>query len=179
MKLQRSPDSGLCVLAAFAMALDIDTRELQSVIDNEYIGAGDYQLEVFPGLPRPYCWRGYHMQQFIRYAVSRGFAVTPIELGPTVAPPLLYRRQIAPVPIYAEPDAARESWRLFEETICTSRGVLTGHLSNPQEIVRGHATAYENGVVFDPRGYSFDYTKEECEAHRLYANCVWRIDRWR
>lgn len=172
MKLQTSPDNGLCLLTSFAMVFDMDTRELQGIIDG-----GNYREVAFPGLPIPYCWRGYHIQQFIRYAVSRGYAVTPIELAPAVAPPLLHRRRYPPVPIYQSTEAATRSYSLFEEIVRTTRGVLTGNLSSPNEIVRGHAVAYERGIVLDPRGRTFNYSLQECESHNLYANCAWRVDK--
>lgn len=178
MKLQTSPGNGLCVLASFAMALDMSTRDLQRAIDSECEGAGDYQLEVFPGLREPYCWRGYHVQQFIRYAVSRGLAVTPIELFPAVAAPLCGDTRVAH-PIYVTPDATRTSWEMFQQTILTSSGILTGFFSHQHSVIRGHAVAYEKGIIFDPRGAEFNYSKESCEARHFYANCAWRIDRWR
>jgi hypothetical protein len=153
------------------MVFDMDIRELQGIIDAD--GSGSYKTVAFPDLPEPYCWRGYHVQQFIRYAVSRGFTVTPVELSPAVAPPLLHQRGYQAVPIYQGP----HSWSLFIEIIRASRGVLTGNLALPGEIIRGHAVAYEHGHVYDPRGRHFDYSPKECEANDLYANCAWRVDR--
>jgi len=172
MELQTMPSRGLCLPTSFAMVFDVATRELLSALDDN-----NYNQVVFPGLPEPFCWRGFHVQQFVRYAVSRGFAVTPIEVAPAVAPPPPYQRQYQRVPIYQSTEAATRSWSLFKETIQTSRGVLTGYLSKDGGSPAGHAVAYEQGIVFDPRGRSFPYSPEECEANDLYANAAWRVDK--
>jgi hypothetical protein len=175
MKLLHSSDDALCILTAFAMVFDMDPDELQAEIGS------NWQSIAFSGLPQPYCWRGYHVQEFIRYAVQRGYAITPIELAPVVAPPMIKGGYNTPpypnVPIYLGDEAEARSWQIFKNIVLNSRGILTGLLVNASILIRGHAVAYEHGVIYDPRGRTFYYSAEECESRGFYANCAWRVDR--
>jgi len=176
MKLQRSPRKGLCLVTSFAMALDLPVEVLMS-----FLGKG-HEVVAFPGVPAPYCYRGYHIQEMILFAVARDFAVTPIELFPRVDPPTAlhpntrkpYERAVV---FYGASEEANRD--IFNQTILTCRGVLEGVLAPlPSKLLqRGHAVAFEKGVIFDPDNDAFMYSVRECEARHFYANVAWRIDR--
>ena len=65
---------------AFAMALDMPVADLLAAIGH------DGSEIVFPSLPEPLCRRCFHVQELIQVALSRGLAVTPVELFPVLQP---------------------------------------------------------------------------------------------
>ncbi len=173
MKLQRTPARGLCILASFAMALNVPAQELLDRIGDEW------QTLAFPGLPVPYCWRGVHIQELILLALEYGYAVTPIELLPqTTSPQILNPRTRQPyrkvVVLRGETEEA--NWRVFRRTIMDCSGVLTGALTLLR-FNRGHAVAFEKGVIFDPDNDAFMYSTQQCETRNFFANCIWRFDK--
>ena len=176
MRLQHSPEKGLCMVTSVAMALDMPAQELL-----DRLGDGWKSL-AFPNLPIPYCWRGIHIQELIQIALSRGYAVTPIELMPQVAPPQGIN------PVTREPylnvlvfyNGTEESnWDIFNRAIMNYSGIITGMItpSSTRMLQRGHAVAFEKGVIFDPSNDAFLYSVQECETRHFYANCVWRFDK--
>lgn len=173
MKLQQTSEDGLCLLTSFAMAFDCSATDLQKEMGDSW------KSVIFPGLPRPYCWKGHHIQEFVRHIMQYGYAITPVELAPTIGSPLVDDDfyPCSTVPVYASAEAEVNSQRVFSDVIFNSRGVLTGCLASSIGIVRGHAVAYEYGRIFDPRGYVFRYSTKECERRGYYANCAWRIDK--
>jgi len=143
---------------AFAMALDMSVADLLAAIGH------DGSEIVFPKLAEPLCRRGFHIQELIHLAISRGFALTPIELFPVLQPTEAgpFRKTV----LY--PD---NNWRRFEQTVRTSRGVIDG-----AGVRCGHMVAYDHGRIFDPKGPVYDYSRLACEAHQFYTRCAWRID---
>ena len=96
--------------------------------------------------------------------MSRGLAVTPVELFPVLQP-----TEIGPfhkTVLYTD-----NNWRRFEAGIQTSRGVVDGTGAR-----LGHTVAYDHGRIYDPRGPIYDYSRLACEAHQFYTRCAWRID---
>jgi len=175
MKLQRSPERGLCLVASFAMALDVPAETLLQEIGDQW------KLHAFSDLPVPYCWRGVHIQELIARAVARGIAVTPIQLAPFVDPPAVRHphtgRPYSPVPVFYGGSSEETNWGLLKQTIVSCRGVLTGTLARHSPIIRGHAVAFDHGVIYDPDGDAYLYSVQQCETHNFYANCAWRFDR--
>ena len=143
---------------AFAMALGLPVAELLEAIGH------DGSEIVFPSLPEPLCRRCFHIQELIQVALSRGLAVTPVELFPVLQP-----TEIGPfhkTVLYTD-----NNWRRFEAAIQTSRGVVDGTGAR-----LGHTVAYDHGRIYDPRGPIYDYSRLACEAHQFYTRCAWRID---
>jgi hypothetical protein len=177
MRMQKMPGPGLCLPTSFAMALEIS---VETFLLNQLTG---WYLPIFPGLPEPLCWRGIHIQECIRVAQNWGYAVTPRELFPQIAPP----RPNAPdgrpyenhvVAYHGESHSATcDNWQVFSDVILLSRGVITGVKSVPGVGVVGHAVAYDHGYVYDPNDLEYPFSQENCEKHRFYAQCAWRVDR--
>ena len=80
MELQQRPEPWMCMPLAFAMALDMPVADLLAAIGH------DGSEIVFPSLPEPLCRRCFHVQELIQVALSRGLAVTPVELFPVLQP---------------------------------------------------------------------------------------------
>ena len=158
MELQQRPEPWMCMPLAFAMALDTPVADLLAAIGH------DGSEIVFPSLAEPLCRRGFHIQELIHPALSRGFALTPVELFPVLQPTKAgpFHKTV----LY--PDS---NWRRFEKTIRASRGVIDGTGARC-----GHMVAYDHGRIFDPKGPVYDYSRLACEAHQFYTRCAWRID---
>lgn len=174
MRLQKSPERGLCIVAAFAMVFDEPADQLLTELGDKW------KTLAFEGLPVPYCWRGVHTQELILLALKRRLAVTPIELFPQVAPPQFTqpssnRSYNEVVVFHGETEDA--NWAIFNNVILNQRGVVKGLLA-PRHIPfrRGHAVAFENGVIFDPDGEAYQYSVAACEQHNFYPHCAYRID---
>jgi len=158
MELQQRPEPWMCMPLAFAMALDMPVADLLAAIGH------DGSEIVFPSLAEPLCRRGFHIQELIHPALSRGFALTPVELFPVLQP-----TEAGPFhKTVLYPDS---NWRRFEKTIRASRGVIDGAGARC-----GHMVAYDHGRIFDPKGPVYDYSRLACEAHQFYTRCAWRID---
>lgn len=175
MRRQQSPERGLCLVTSFAMALDVPVTTLLADIGDRW------KTLAFPGLPVPYCYRGVHVQELIQVALHKGFTVTPIELFPQVAPPqATHPHTFVPYPnvtvCYGPAEDA--NWVIFNEVILQHRGVVTGTLAplGLQRLQRGHAMAFENGVLFDPDCEAYLYSQRVCEDHHFYPNCAYRFD---
>ena len=113
MELQHRPEPWMCMPLAFAMALDMPVADLLAAIGH------DGSEIVFPSLPEPLCRRCFHVQELIQVALSRGLAVTPVELFPVLQP-----TEVGPFhKTVLYPD---NNWRRFEATIQASRGVIDG-----------------------------------------------------
>ena len=175
MKLQQSPETGLCILTSFAMVLDMSAEMLL-----ERIGNG-WKTLAFPNLPVPYCWRGVHIQELILVALKHNYAVTPVELMPQAGPP----QAIDPVTRVAYQDVTvfhgsteTINWDIFCNVIMSCSGVLTGVIApRLTKYQRSHAVAFEKGVIFDPSSEAYMYSVKQCEARNFYANCAWRFDK--
>ena len=158
MELQHRSEPWMCMPLAFAIAVDMPVDDLLAAIGH------DGSEIVFPSLPEPLCRRCFHVQELIQVALSRGFAVTPIELFPVLQP-------ADDAPIHTTVLYADNNWRRFEATIQASRGVIHGTGAR-----FGHTVAYDHGHVYDPRGSVYEYSRLGCEAHHFYTQCAWRID---
>jgi hypothetical protein len=158
MRLQTKPYRWSCILAAFAMALDVSIEDLITLLRH------DGSEVFFPDLPEPACRRGFHVQEFIHVALCLNRSVTPYELVPAIAPTgynrALHGRAIG--------SAHRKAF--FEHLIDNRRGVITG-----RTLTTHHAVAFEKGVIYDPDGWQFPFSFESCEKRGFFAQCVWIV----
>ena len=114
MRLQPKPQRWMCLPASFAMALDIPLADVLRDVGH------DGGSIVWPNLPEPICRRGFHPQELIDICLSRGYAVTRIELAPAMAT----------VPNGPELRLFTDkcAWQRFVQVIRTSLGVIEGRL---------------------------------------------------
>lgn len=175
MRLQRSSQTGLCILTSFAMALDMPAAEL-------LVNLGDrWKTLAFPDLPVPYCWRGIHIQELILIALERGYAVTPVELLPQTSPAQAFnpvtRKPYQNVVVFH--GATEEAnWEIFHDVIRNRSGVITGRFAPSMiRFQRHHAVAFERGTIFDPSTDAFLYSVKQCESRSFYVGTAWRFDR--
>ena len=160
MRLITKPNQWSCILAAFAMAMDVSVEELVSVIEH------DGSEIVFPGLSEPMCRRGFHVQELIHAALWYDLSVTPYELVPAI--------QSTPLPDIRTPnwfainDPRRK--RNFEIIVERHQGVITG-----RGFRCNHAVAFEKGQIFDPDGRTYPFSFQQCESLGFYAQCVWLV----
>jgi hypothetical protein len=165
MKMQVMPEPNLCLPTSFAMALGLPVARLLDHLHS-------WKQVIFHGLPEPICLRGIHIQELIQLALDIGFAVTPHELFPQIAGP--YGHPNYQVQFDGVGEA--HNWDLFHRTIVTSRGILTGNQMVEGEPIP-HAVAYDHTRIYDPNGFIYDHSMDECEARGFYGSVAWRIDR--
>jgi hypothetical protein len=91
----------------------------------------------WPDLSEPLCRRSFHIQELVKLAWNLGYAMTPIEAYSRMTPLSLQR------PLFIDNSV------FFDEIVSTTRGVITGHTTI------GHATAYDHGLICDPRGMTY------------------------
>ena len=173
LTLQVKPERWTCIATSFAMVLGIPVSEF--IQDLGHNGSSI----IWPSHPEPNCRRGHHIQECIAVCVNRGYAVTPIELFPTILRPPLFVKTAAlgptevelskPVLFGGEPDF---NWVRFVELIKNSEGVLTGYGRTCH-----HAVANSYGRIYDPDGEQYEYSREACEQRHFYTQCLWKVDR--
>lgn len=164
MDLLKKPERWMCLPTAFAMALGMPLRDVLDLIGH------DGSEIVWPNYPEPQCRRGFHTQELIDVAVRAGYAVTPIQLFPALAPS--ERAQ----PLAITWGSQQGNWARFRLAIRRGRGVITGR---DQRHGKGHAVAYDHGAICDPDGEVYRYSRRECEQRGFIVDCAWRIDRVR
>jgi len=157
MELQHRPEPWMCMPVSFAMAMGVSVTELLRGIGH------DGSRLLFPNLPDPACRQGFHIQEFIRFALDNELAVTPVEVFPVLGS--ADGRQTHTI-LYPN-----NNWKVFADVIAASRGVIEGG-----GIRWGHMVAYDHGRIYDPKQHVYDYSRVACEAHQFYARCIWRID---
>ena len=148
MHLQKAPSPWSCLPTAFAIAAGWPVETLISRLGHD---GGDIR---WPQLPEPKCRRGFHHQECIERLWRAGFAVTPFDLRPRLAPDAT----VAPLCLPYSRDA-------FDRIVSTTRGVLTGYTRRC-----GHAVAYDHGHVCDPRGSTYRY--HQSEANDFFPLCA-------
>lgn len=131
MKLIRQSNSWSCLPVAFAMALDCTYQEVIDAIGH------DGSEIVFPALPEPERRRSFHIQELIRVAVERGYAVTPIVARPVLTPDLVNRLTLDQRDFAIKQMVGRSG-------VCTGRGVI-----------RNHAVAWNGSEYLDPNGLTY------------------------
>lgn len=176
LNFQRPPERGLCLVTSFAMILDVPVTELLAELGERW------KSYAFPNLPQPYCFRGIHIQELVQIALARGYALTPVELMPAVAPPQPInpetQQPYANVLVY-HGLTMESNWHIFNRTIMTSTGFIVGNIAPlPTKLIqRGHAVAYDHGTIYDPDGEAYLYSARHCEDRNFYSKCAWRLDK--
>ena len=126
MKLLKTPNQWSCLPVAFAMALDIDIKDILKEIGHEG------NKVVFKG-PAP--WRSFHLAECYRVALRHSYACTRLPLTAISSPD---RSQKFRIPNY-------HVW--ITEMLATSKGVLLG-----KGRFQNHAVAWDGTNIYDPAG---------------------------
>ena len=161
---QKNPNSWSCLLTAFSIVLEISQKDLI-----KFIGSDGSEI-THAGLPDPVCRKGFHPQQFIRFCLQNGQAVTRIELIPTA----ISHAQSTDLKQFNIGD-----WEWFKENLFTTCGVLESRTA----VGLGHALVYEgqrdHAVICDPaNGEMFQFREaEDAEKRDRFITALWRIDR--
>lgn len=175
MRLQRSSETGLCILTSFAMALGMPAEDLLARLGDRW------KTLAFPDLPVPYCWRGIHIQELILVALEMGYAVTPVELLPQTSPaqalnPVTRKPYRDVIVFHGATEEA--NWEIFHDVIRTCFGVITGQIApSMTRFQRHHAVAFDTGTIYDPSTDAFLYSVKQCESRNFYSSIAWRFDR--
>jgi hypothetical protein len=130
---------------------------------------------IWPELPDPECRRAHHIQECIVAARVLGKTCTPVEIIPILANPK--SNKLFEVryegdhfdPIYGH---FQENWRRFNILVARHTGVLEG--VTPSR--KGHAVAFEDGVIYDPDGKEYERNAENFANNGFFPKCVWIIE---
>ncbi len=171
MKLERKPESWLCLATSFAMALGISTEVFCDIAGHD---GGEI---VFPDLPDPLCRRGFHIMEAIFVAMRCGASVTPVQLMPVIRSTPIAGAETAKETVVnyhfnVTSDPTENNWRYFQDFIAAHTGVI--ECSTPRG--RQHAVAFQFDHIFDPDGRSFPYSREGCENRGLFTTCLWIVN---
>ncbi len=162
LAIQRSPNGWSCLPAAFATAMGQPVDRLIKKIGH------DGSAISWPDLPEPLCRRGFHVQECIWAAYRSGYLVTPVEVFPRHAPTHL----TPPLTILLRTE--QDNWHRIATLVDAGSGVLTGKKIN-DGCSHGHAVAYCEGLVFDSNGATYQYSRDNCETHHFYLQCLWMV----
>lgn len=163
---QKKPCRWGCLATSFAMALDIDVEDFFRLAGHD---GGEI---IFPELPEPQRRRGFHFSEAVWVAIQLGFAATPLEILPAIAPsqPLPNR---PPVQVSYTPFGVSFNHTVFASLITSSAGVLEGMTSKGN----WHAVAFDVGTIHDPDGPTYPYTLQECEKRGFFHSRLWQVRR--
>jgi len=150
MILQRQPNLWTCTPTAWAMAIPLSLEQVLKEIGH------DGSKIQRPDEPEPRCRRGFHPQELVRVALKHGRSVTYVELFPVLNGLVLDQL---------------DNWNYFKHLIQTSYGVIDG-----QGYCCNHSVAYSFGLIYDPAGEIYLYSKEACEKRGFFTQCLWRIN---
>ena len=150
-KLQIKPNRWSCSVTALAMTLE---TPVQQIIDE--IGHDGSQI-IYPDLPEPMCRRGFHPQELITIAWQHGCCVTPFELFPSICPASDHYDSVIVEFV--------DNWHRFVSLIKSEMGILEGTGRRCR-----HAVHFNKGIIFDPDGQQYTYSKESCEQRGFYTN---------
>lgn len=143
-----------CLLYSFAMAANLDPGTLVKQVGHD-------GRKSIPGIGN----KGFHIQEFIRFAVEHDITVTPVEFCPVNAYTNMQRVMAV--------EMASWSHYLLKQ-IKTKRGVITGFGLKSQG---GHAMAFESGMVFDPDGGEpFEFTFDLPHSHNFVPQTAWIVE---
>ena len=129
MKRQDSPNRWSCLATSFAMLLDIPVLQV-------YKEVGHDGSEIWwPSLPKPYCYRSFHIQEMIHICFNRGIAITEFQPQPCSQGSGLVVSHLVHVP---------DIWPIMRN----KKGVITG------ETLQGarHAVVWTGKRILDPGG---------------------------
>ncbi len=161
MRIQQSPNVWSCLPTACATVLGIPVQDFI-----RHTGQDGGQI-VWPGLLEPSRRRGFHIQECIDVLLRAGYAVTPFEVFPRIAPAFSVP---ALTILYQGSESA--AFRRFRDFIRSGVGIITGH-SNTS----GHAVAYDHGEIFDcKRARPYPYHHKTCEENGFIGYCAWQFN---
>ncbi len=149
------PQVWSCLPEAVATALDIPFENLIKSIGHdgsEFV----YKDKSFR--------RGFHIQECIDVATSMGVAFVPIECHFALTPNGLET--------YVVGSKGGQSKRFQEYLYITKRGFFEGMSLDKNHHTIGHAAAWVNGEVVDPRGPVYSY--EDRIKHNFTISKFWR-----
>jgi len=163
MRRQIKPNAWSCAITALAMTLGIPVLELVKELDH------DGSKVIFPLLPDPQCRRGFHSQELIMLAWRHRFAMTPIELYPTI----LANDHSVIHPVWEKTE--EEYKERFTGIVRESAGILEGEGHTCHHAVHNNAgTLYDP----DPSGTIYPFSFQDCEAQGFYPSRLWVFTRW-
>lgn len=148
MKLIRNPSFWSCLPASVAMVLDIDIKELIRLIGHD---GGEI---IFPDLPSPGKYRGFHLSEVIPIALSMSFAVTPIDARPCSTPDGEHDFEVH----FTDSPEKRIQFQMF-----CNPGILTGKMRK-----WNHAVAWDGYQIYDPIGKVYPFNKIIMEIETFY-----------
>jgi hypothetical protein len=122
------------VPTSFSIAIDIPLAEML-----EAIGHDGSQI-IHHDLPEPRCRRAFHPQECLQVLDALGYAATPFEA-------------ISILQVDDQHQIELNWTHDFENHLHDCDGVIMG-----QGLNNRHAVAWVNQTVFDPNGYTYDYT---------------------
>jgi hypothetical protein len=135
-----------CLPEAFAMAMDMSAEELIQAI-------GDDGSEIiWPDLPDPYCRRGFHPQQIIPIALTRGFAIVEFQSDVRA-----YNGRAMQEIKFPSPD--------IQTLLSQYKGVIVGDFRG-----KSHAVYWDGSQIHDPRGMSYMF-HDSISIRQFYGVC--------
>jgi hypothetical protein len=133
MRLIKS-DHNDCLAAAVAMVFNLHYPDVQN--DLQLLQPLEYPFrKPWAGLPKV-----VSMEQVCEWAAERRCTLMPFPWNPMCSP----HPDCPPVPVWDDPDAA------FDQAMRRGPGLLEGLVGE-----KGHMTAWDGNVVYDPRGYCY------------------------
>ena len=137
MNLLKMPDHN-CLVYSTAMLLDCSPQDIF-----EFCGH-DGNTSVWHTEPYPYNLRGFHIQEIVEFAITRGYALIQLDVRPSHAPTM----DVADVCYVPESKITERLKFYLDRYDCLL-------------IMSGHACAWEREtkLVYDPNGFtkSIDY----------------------
>ena len=153
MKLINQPNSWSCMAAAAAMVFDCE-------IEDVYTWADHNGSEVIHhGLTPPACFKGFHMQEIVDIGLLNGFSMMHIEAQPVQTPDGKHTHDITKWGLF------KDCEQRFEHYIDNNQGILIGKAQK-----FWHAVAFDNGMVYDPRGRIYNFI--DCD---LILESLWIV----
>lgn len=132
MKIVKSPNRWSCLPCSFATILQTPLEDIL-----QFVGHDGSEL-YWKHLPEPKCRKGFHIQEMIDFAWSKGFAVTPFEPVPTSV------SELGEEPRTVKFAAGNES--RISKIMDGQKGVLTGLIHGKIS----HAIGWHDGIIYDP-----------------------------
>jgi hypothetical protein len=160
MRLQKKNERWQCLPVAFAMVLGVDQNDIYEGLCHD---GGEI---LWDDLQEPENRRGFHIQELIRYACSKGHAVTPFEVLPILATRDGRRTPVQFINQAGEQNNLGQVLFLLEK----GRGVLECVSAGGKR----HAVAFEDGMIYDPDGIEpFKASEKSLCRHNMFPVCAW------
>jgi len=138
----------MCMVYSSAMALGCDPQDIC-----DYLGHNGMD-EWWPEIPKPGCYRSFHIQEIITYAINvLQIGLVPIEVYPNSRP-----NATAKIKTVASLEVLEER---FINLISGRIGILIGENVFGQP----HAVAWNEDICYDPVGQKYlleKFTPREC-----------------